>query len=474
MAQAPQQQIPDLPKRLPLVIEPENRGESPAYDARLVNCYAEKSKDGDYHLYERPGLDEHSRPPAANATGRGVTFWRGNFYSIFADKLYKDGVAQAGTVDTTNGVYQWGSCLGATPKLQLGNGVKAYNYDTAGGLVQIIDVDFPTSFVKGWAYLDGTTYVMVPSAHILGDDINDPVNWDPLNDILAQIEPDQGMALNKQLVYVVAFKEWTTEVFYDAGNTSGSPLGRVEGAKVDWGCLSADSVQEMDGALLWLGRTRYGTPEVVMLDKLKAEAVSTKPVERLLNSADLDTVYSWTIKINGHRFYVLTIKDDNLTLAFDLDERGQAAWSQWTDKDGNYLPIVAACANDDLQPLLQHESNGRVYLASNDFATDDGDLITVDIYTPNFDGGVRRRKLLSMLEVVCDQQVGSVLEVRVNDHDYAPTKWSNWRRFDLSMKRPYISDCGTFVRRVHNFRHRRPVRMPRIQAMEMQILLGTL
>lgn len=474
MAQAPQQQIPDLPKRLPLIIEPENRGSSAAYDARLVNCYGEKSKDGDYWIYERPGMDEQSRPPAANATGRGVTFWRGNLYSIFADKLYKDGVAQAGTVDTTSGVYRFDSCLGATPKLQLGNGVKAYNYDTAGGLVQIVDPDFPAAFVKGWAYLDGTTYVMVPSAHILGSDINDPVNWNPLNDILAQIEPDQGKALNKQLVYVVAFKEWTTEVFYDAGNAAGSPLGRVEGAKVNWGCLSADSVQEIDGALIWLGRTRYGSPEVIYLDKVKAEVVSSKPVERLLERADLDTVYSWTIKINGHRFYVLTIKDDNLTLAFDLDERGQAAWSQWTDTNGNYLPIVSACANDLLQPLLQHESNGRIYQASNSFADDDGDLITVDIYTPNFDGGIRRRKMLSRLEMISDQQVGSRLAVRVNDYDYDPKRWSNWRYMDLSKKRPYLDDCGTFVRRVHNFRHRSPVRMPRIQAMELQLLLGTL
>jgi len=463
-----------IPKRLPLVLEAANRGDSTAYDARLVNCYAEKTKEGDFWIYERPGLDEQSRPPAANATGRGVTFWRGNLYSIFADKLYKDGVVQAGTVNTTNGVYRFGSCLGATPKLQLGDGVEAYNFDTAGGLVNITDADFPASFVKGWAYLDGTTYVMVPSAHILGSDINDPVNWDSLNDILAQIEPDQGRALNKQLVYVVAFKEWTTEIFYDAGNATGSPLGRVEGAKAEWGCLSADSVQEIDGALIWLGQTRYGSPEVIFLDKLKAESVSTKAIERLLEQADLDTIYSWTIKLDGHRFYVLTIKDDNLTLAFDLDQRGDYAWSQWTDVNGNYLPIVSSCMNTTLQHILQHESNGRLYYASNSYATDDGDLISVDIYTPNFDGGTRRKKYMKVLEVISDQQIGSEMFVRVNDHDYNPTRWSSFRRLDLSKKRPYITDCGTFVRRVHNFRHKNPVRMPRIKAVELQIDLGVL
>src|SRR3989304_4444889 len=139
MAESPE--VADLPKRLPLVADLENRGSSSAYDARLGNCYAEKQKNGEYWIYERPGQDEQSRPPAGNATGRGITFWRGSLYSIFNDTLYEDGVAIAGTVDTTNGVFRFDACLGATPKLQLGNGVKGYNYDAVGGLVEITDVD---------------------------------------------------------------------------------------------------------------------------------------------------------------------------------------------------------------------------------------------------------------------------------------------------------------------------------------------
>ncbi len=472
----PQAQSVALPKRLPLVLEPENRGQDVKFDARLVNGYIEtkKGEEGGVWIYERVGLLNSSRPPAVDAVGRGIFNWLGDIYSIFGDTLYKNGVAVAGTVDDTNGVYRFDSCLGATPKLQMGNGVKAYNYDDGAGLVQITDAQFPTSFVKGWAYLDGTTYVMTPSAHILGSDINDPTAWDALNDILAQIEPDQGMATDKQLVYVIAFKQWTTEIFYDAGNGTGSPLGRVEGAKVNWGCLSADSVQEIDGALFWLAQSKDGSPEVVVLDNLKAQAVSTKALERLLESADLTTIYSWTIKQDGHRFYVLTIKESNYTFAYDLDEQ---MWSQWTDTDGNYMPIVSSCTGSNLaahQHFLQHESNGRIYLASSDYATDDGDLIQVDLITPNFDGGVRVAKLEQRLEIISDQQEGSTLGVRTNDQDYNPTAWTEWRSFDLSQARPFLDDFGSFYRRVHHFRHRRSVRMPRIRAMELMLDLGTL
>lgn len=467
----PQSPIVELPKRLPLAIMPENRAEDTRYDARLVNCFLEKEKEGEIWIYERPGLLEDSRPPAAAVTGRGIYNWKGNIYSIFADKLYKDGVVQAGTVDTTKGVYRFSQSLGATPRLQMGNGVKAYNYDSGAGLVQITDADFPSAFVKGWAYLDGTTYVGTASGTLQGSDINDTTAWNPLNVLTAQVEPDGGVAVAKQLVYVVFFKQWSTEIFYDAANTSGSPLGAVQGAKVDYGCANEDSVQDVNGTLIWMSAAREAGRQFVAMNKLKAEVISTPAIDRLLQNADLTTVFSWQIKVGSHRFYVCTIKNENLTLAFDLTEK---LWSQWTDKNGDYFPIVSSTFNSSLVALLQHETNGRIYKADMAYADDNGDLIQVDIYTPNFDAGTKRRKQMNMLEFVADQQVGSILQMRWNDNDYDPTRWSNFRRIDLSQRRPFTTDLGTFVRRAYNFRHHLPVRMPRISAVEMQLDLGTL
>lgn len=458
-----------LPKRLPLVIAPSNRDESVRKDARLVNCYVERVDENDYQIYKRPGLDEHSRPPAGNAAGCGTYNWLGDIYSVFGPTLYKNGVS-VGTVDATNGVYRFSSCLGSTPKLQLGNGVKAYNYDSGAGLVQITDPQFPTSFVKGWAYLDATTYVMKATAHIQGSDLNDPVNWDVLNDILAQIEPDQGVALAKQLVYVTGLKQWTTEIFYDAANSTGSPLSPVQGAKLNWGCVTADSVQDIDGVLLWAATNRSSAVSIILVENLKATPVSTKPIERLLENADFSVTYSWTLKINGHKFYVLTLPNENLTLAYDLAEK---MWSQWTDSDGNYLPIVSSTYNTNMEHILQHATNGRLYLASDSFYTDDGEFIQVDIYTPNFDGGTRRRKQMTMFEVIGDQVPGSIIQVRKNDSDYNAKGWSNFRNVDMSKKRAFLTDCGTFVKRAHNLRHRCNTQM-RISAVDLQLDLGTL
>ena len=470
MATQQQPQDPDIPKRWPLIILPENRQEDTTLDARLVNAYMEKDARGDYVLVQRPGLSNYSQPSGSTGTGRGVYNWKSNVYSIVNGTLYK-GTTSKGSVDTTNGVYRFSSCMGVTPKLQLGNGVKAYNYDDSAGLVQITDVDFPAAFVKGWAYLDQTTYVMDSEANIQGSGLDDPTSWAASNLTIAYIEPDDGVALAKQLVYVVAFKQWSSEIMYDAGSTP-APLGRVQGAKVNYGCASADSVRDLDGALFWLSTNRDAAVQVVKLENLKAEVVSSPAIDKLLSEADLTTVYSWTLKLGGHRWYAVTITASNITLVYDVST---SMWAQWTDEDGNYLPYVASTyvtVSGSPTTVLQHASNGRLcqFKASN--TSDTGGLITVDIYTPNFDGGVSNRKALARMFFDTDQVTGSTLQVRCNDHDYAAGKWTNFRNVDLGQSRPFLDKCGSFLRRAYNFRHRGNTRF-RIRAVDLQIALGT-
>lgn len=470
----PQAQSVSLPKRWPLITEPGNRGAEIGYDEHLVNCYVEarKTLEGpEYWLYKRPGLLEQSRPSGGVATGLGVYNWRGDIYAVFDNKVYKNGVALAGTVNTAGGLYKFKENLGATPHLQLGNGAAAYQYDSGAGLVQITDGDFPAAFVKGWSFLDGTTYVMKENAHIQGSDLNDASSWDPLNDIMAQIEADLGVALAKQLVYTIAFKQWSTEVFYDAGNATGSPLGQVQGAKVSYGCVNSMTVQDIDGALLWVCASKTAGTQVGRLEQLKFEIISTKPIERILQTADWTTAFSYQLSINGHRFYCVTSKVSNFTLAFDLDEQ---LWHQWVDVNANYMPVVDSTYDSSRRAIFQHETDGRLYFVSDAYTNDNGSLITSDLITPNFDAGVQSRgKYLPRMFFVADQTLGSTLQVRCNDHDYDPTKWTNFRLVDLSKKLPYLSDCGTFNRRAYHFRHASNTKM-RLKAVELQMDLCTL
>ena len=520
----PQSDTVSIPKRLPLVVQAENRNASPTEDARLINGYVEKVEStGSYQVYKRPGLLQTGDTKSGN--GYGVYNWLGDVYSIFGATMYKNGIALVGTVDATGGVYRFSQSLGATLRLQFGNGVASYNYDSSAGIVKISNLqtvtagdflpveytilttgttdftligaansnpgtiftatgpgvgtgtastasNFPLVALKGWAYLDGTTYVGTASADVRGcAEINNTVDWSDVNNTLAaQIEADGGIAMAKQLVYVILLGQWSTEVFYDQGNATGSPLGPVQGAKVNYGCLSADSVQDIDGILLWLASNRAAAPQILILESLKATIISTKAIDRILGEVDLSTVYSFGIKFDGHRFYGITFKNSNITLVYDLVDH---MWSQWTDTNGDYWPFVSATYSGNSERILQHETNGKLYLLDSSYTSDDGDTIDFEIYTPNFDGGVRRRKQLNVIEIVADQTPGSVMQVRSNDYDYDPAKWTNFRTVDLALKKSVLTNNGTFMRRAYHFRHQCNTRL-RLQAVELQIDIGTL
>lgn len=468
----PQAQTVTIPKRLPLVLDPQNRNANTSYDAKLVNAYMEtrQGPEGvETWMFQRPGILALSQPPGGSAVGRGVFNWQGDVYAVFAGVLYKNGTSIGSVEDA--GQYRFNSSLGGTPKLFLGNGANAYTYNISAGLLHVTGGNFPSTFVRGSAYLDGTMYVMVAAqAEIDGSDINAPDTWSALNEIFAQIEPDFGVALAKQLVYVVALKQWTTEFFFNAQNDTGSPLGPAQNMKLNQGCASADSVQDVEGTLAWISAARSAGYQVVALTDGRLSPISTRAIDRLIKTLSLTTIYSWYLVEDGHKFFGFTSTGSNLTLVYDMTE---GFWAQWTDKSGNYFPICSSTF-DSTGTILQHASNGRLYRCSNSYEDDAGDIITVDMYTPNFDGGTKRRKQMNMLQPICDQKEGSILQVRVNDNDYNPAKWSNFRNIDLSVENPILTGMGTFRRRAHHFRHSRPTRMPRIQAMEMQIDLGTL
>jgi len=466
-AQQRQPTIDSTPQRLPLVIMPENRSVTADKDAKLVNGYVEKTPTNEYWIYKRPGL---LLDRTLTGNGHGVYNWNGPVYSVFGTKFYENGTDK-GTVNETAGRnYTFSASLGATPKLFFQNGTEGYTYDSSGGLVEVTDVNYPATTVPGNVYLDATTYVMDSMANIYGSDLNDPTSWDALNVIKAQIEPDHGVALASQLVYVIAFKQWSTEVFYDAANSSGSPLASVAGAKVSAGCRSAGSIQDIDGSLVWISATRSGQVGVMLMDNLKAVTISTPAVERLLHDADFTTVVSFKAKIGGHRFYVVTMVLSSLTLVYDLSS---GLWAQWNGLGLAYFPFLASSFDSNQQVILQHTTNGKLYQLDLLQYTDDGEIIQVDLYTPNYDGNVKLKKTLTLMYIVGDQTAGSQLKIRCNDDDYNPKSWTNFRTVDLSTKRPMLTNCGTFVRRAYHLQHRANTPL-RIKAIELHLRLGTL
>lgn len=202
----------------------------------------------------------------------------------------------------------------------------AYHF-SANTLTKITDPDYPATTVPGIAYLDGTFYVMTPEGRIYGSALENPQSWSALNVIQCQAEPDGGVAIARQLMYIIAFNAYSTEFFYDAGNPSGSPLLPITSAFIEVGCASAGSVAQTDNTTFFMGVTKQKGRSIYVFEGTVPRIVSNPFIDRVLNGDDLTKVYSYCVRGNGHIFYVLTLESVGTTLIYDHSTK---KWHEWS------------------------------------------------------------------------------------------------------------------------------------------------
>ena len=196
-------------------------------------------------------------------------------------------------------------------------------------------VTYPASTVRGLQYLDATFYVMAPDGTIWNSSAaeDDPTTWYTDGFIEASFEPDQGVFLGKALNYIVAFGQWTTELFWDAGNPTGSPLSPVNNGVLLVGCASANSVAQTESTLIWMAQrkgqnsTAHAGRFIAILVGTSYEELSTPDISRILEADDLAAVRSSVIEIGGHSWYLLALGTTGITLVYDLKSK---LWYVWT------------------------------------------------------------------------------------------------------------------------------------------------
>jgi hypothetical protein len=208
----------------------------------------------------------------------------------------------------------------------LKNNQTAYLYNGVS-VTQITDSDYPPETVPGVVYLDGSIYVMTPKGIVHGSDLAAPTSWSALNFISANAEADAAVASVRQLNDIFALKDYSIEVFYNAGNATGSPLAKRTNALLEVGLASSGSIAYTENTFYFMAQSRQKGRSIMRMAGYAPQPVSTPAVERVLNNDDLATVYSFIVKLEGHLFYVLTLGTSDITIVFDA---GSGVWSQWT------------------------------------------------------------------------------------------------------------------------------------------------
>jgi hypothetical protein len=333
-------------------------------------------------------------------------------------------------------------------------------------------------FVPGNEYLDGVTYVLTPTGYVRGSNYNDVTIWENLNSIAAMSEPDSGVRLAKQLTYILAMKRYSIEVFQDAGNPTGSALSAVPGMKTPIGCANAYSVASVEDHLFWWGQTKAGEFGFYRMQNMQSVKISSESVDKILaynpNGVAL-SARAFALRMNGHLIYVCYVAHTGYTFMWDNTSRN---WGFLTSAStGTYFKYFFAAVDSLQQVVLGNSSNcvidkfDQTLYADYNSAGSNYQDITVDIVTPIWDGGTKKKKALPLMDIVGDAQNGGLLLIRKTDDDYQT--WSNFRVVDLAKQRPHLTHCGTFRRRAWHLRHASNAPL-RLRFLELGVDLGTL
>lgn len=315
----------------------------------------------------------------------------------------------------------------------------------AGKVEQVTDSGYPGETAVGIAVLGDTAYVLDRSGLIHNCASDNPFRWPLLNAVGADYEPDLGVALVKYLNYLVAFGAYTTQFFYDAGKAVGSPLLPYVSANSKVGCAAAATVVEMGATFMWLGRTLQYNRQVMIMNGLTPQVVSTPAVEKFLNKAEWNSPSAISVYAGGHLFYVLSPEAGlgTFSLAFDTSTK---QWFKWTDAAGTGpWRYSASCSDLDINGFqVQSATDGKIYRVGVQYYSDDGTAFPVTIVTDKVDLSNNRRKFWGLTTIIGDRNTGTP-RIQTTDDDYQ--SYNTGRTVNMATARPCLYRNGSSRRR---------------------------
>jgi len=290
----------------------------PLSSQRVVNMYAEFNDDtrSEISLFSSPGLRQvltfdESLPVYAMQV-------MGNFlYAVVGTSLYQIDAdlnkVLKGTLPTTlNKVRLSNNGNQLTILTEVG---RSFVYNFSGDtFLEITDPDY--SLASDLTFIDNyTVFSKKDSDQFFFSKLGDSTVFDALDFQTAEWEPDKLVAIRKFQGSLWAFGSRTIEVYQNVGGNL--VFQRINGASMDRGCSSRDSVARIDKSIFWIGDDRY----IYTASGYQYQKISTFPIDNELknfSNSDIENASAFTYSFKGHKFYCLNFSDKNLTFEYDL------------------------------------------------------------------------------------------------------------------------------------------------------------
>lgn len=118
------------------------------------------------------------------------------------------------------------------------------------------------------------------------------------------------------------------------------PWTRNNSISLDYGCISASSIAFQGTYIVWVGISEEAGPVVMYTTGADITEVSTDGIDYLFSTLTApEDCSGFLVKLDGHLFYQVTFKTDNLTLALDLTPGPTLhKFFTITDQNMNYHP----------------------------------------------------------------------------------------------------------------------------------------
>lgn len=347
------------------------------FDAqRSINLYPVKSEIETSKdiaaLVGTPGLREFCDIPVnkvrgGHRVGERVFFAVSNkIYELFADGTY----SLRGTINTTAGLVSMAD-----------NGLELCAVDGPDGwILTLADNSFNQIVSAGWlgadmvAFVDGYFVFNAPqTGKYYISELYSGGQEDPLDFATAEGSPDVIVGLIALRKEVWLFGTDSVEVVFNSGGAD-FPFQRIQGAFIEYGCVSKGTIAKTANTVFWVGRDAQGQGVVWMANGYQPQRVSTHAVEyaiqRYLNITDAS---AYTYQEDGHYFYVLNFASANTSWVYDITLNQWHERAYFNLETGEYERHRGAVHVFAFgKHLIGDYATGKIYWQSLDFYDDDG------------------------------------------------------------------------------------------------------
>lgn len=373
--------------RVPLTIGAYTARSVIASAQRSVNLYAEKNPadaEAPFTYYNAPGLSPLGTSPAA--PGRGL-YWanNGTLYYVAGDAVYSVSsdweMTQLGTIGTTTGIVSMadnGTTLGLVDGSQDG-----YQIDlTTNAFSPITAATNAPGPASGGVFafygatradmIDGFMLFNQPGTRNFYSTYNNEMVFDALYFAAKNGYSDKlvTVIVTRREIWLIG--ERTTEIWFNSG-AADFPFQIMPGPFIQHGCVAANSVAQVDGAVFWLSQDQAGMNILARGEGYQAKRISTHAQEqewsKYPTTADAQ---GFCFQFGGHSFYQINFPTANRSWRWD-ENSGQWHEAVYTDTNGNENRHRASCAAFayGLNVMADWET-GQLYSCSPEVITDNG------------------------------------------------------------------------------------------------------